>query len=208
MKFYTFPASPNCRKVDAVIKHLGIKDVEVVITDISKGASRTPEYLAINPMGRVPALEDGDLKLWESNAICLYLCERQGENGLWPKDAAVRGDVARWLFWESSHLIKAVSVFMYENLIKRLFGMGDPDTAKLQAGAEEFHALAVTLDKRLEGRSFLAGDALTLADFVVGADFTYAVPAQMPIDNYANIKAWYARLGEVDAWKETAPKMG
>ena len=82
MKLYGFPPSPNTWKVRALAAHLGISlDLEFV--DLTKGASHTPAYLAINPTGRTPALVDGDLKLWESEAIMQYLAS-QRPNSLWP----------------------------------------------------------------------------------------------------------------------------
>jgi glutathione S-transferase len=78
MKLYTFPPSPNARKVAAVIAHLHLTDIEHSLIRLQKGEHRHPDYLAINPMGKVPALRDGDLLLWESNAIAQYLAERAG----------------------------------------------------------------------------------------------------------------------------------
>jgi glutathione S-transferase len=72
MKIHDFPFSPNCRKVRAVVYELGL-EVEFLPVSLFRGASRTPEFLAINPNGRVPVLVDGDFVLWESNAIVSYL---------------------------------------------------------------------------------------------------------------------------------------
>ena len=72
MKLYEFPPSPNARKAAAVVAHLKLKDVEPVLVRLHKGEQRSPDYLAINPMGKVPALRDGDLLLWESNADCHF----------------------------------------------------------------------------------------------------------------------------------------
>src|SRR5689334_11458502 len=67
VKLYTFPPSPNARKVAAVIAQLRLTDIEQTLIRLQKGEHRHPDYLAINPMGKVPALRDGDLLLWESN---------------------------------------------------------------------------------------------------------------------------------------------
>ena len=80
MKLYSFTPSPNARKVAAVIAHLGLTDIEHVLVRLQKGEHRKPDYLAINPMGKVPALRDGDMLLWESNSICQYLADRAGES--------------------------------------------------------------------------------------------------------------------------------
>src|SRR5262249_46983544 len=101
MKLYGFSPSPNTWKVRALAAHLGIPlDYEFV--DLTKGASRTPAYLAINPTGRTPALVDGDFKLWESVAIMQYLAA-QRPNSLWPDDARARADIMRWQSWQLVH---------------------------------------------------------------------------------------------------------
>ena len=77
MKLYgRFPPSPNTWKVRAVAAHLGIP-LEIEFVDLTKGASRTPEYLALNPTGRTPTLVDGDFVLWKSKAIMQYLASQK-----------------------------------------------------------------------------------------------------------------------------------
>jgi len=87
MKLYAIVGSPNSRKVLSVINHLQI-DVEVEYLDLSQGDHKTPSYVALNPNGMVPTLVDGDLKLWESNAIIQYLADKAGDDVLFPKNFA------------------------------------------------------------------------------------------------------------------------
>ena len=102
MKLYGFPPSPNTWKVRAVAAQLGLPlDLEFV--DLTKGQSHTPDYLALNPTGRTPALVDGDFKLWESTAIMQYLAS-QTPNPLWPNDARIRADIMRWQSWQLAAL--------------------------------------------------------------------------------------------------------
>ena len=75
MKFYTVPVSPNCCKAESTIYHLGL-DVEIIKKDIMSGELNKEDYLRINPNGMVPALEDGEFKLWESNVIMQYLADK------------------------------------------------------------------------------------------------------------------------------------
>ena len=89
MKLYVFPPSPNARKVMMVAHHLGL-DCETELLDITAGAQHTPEYRAINPNGVMPALQDGDLTLWESNAIMQYLCSKSESQTLWPAEPAAQ----------------------------------------------------------------------------------------------------------------------
>lgn len=88
----------NPRKACAVARYLNVP-IDYVHVDLGKGENRTPEYLAVNPNGKVPAFEDGDLKLWEANAIMCHLAQAAGSD-LWPSDAR-QIEVIRWLSWNS-----------------------------------------------------------------------------------------------------------
>src|SRR5262245_52532243 len=101
MKLYGFPPSPNTWKVLAAARHMGLP-LELEIVDLTKGQQRTNEYLALNPCGRTPVLVDGDLRLWESNAILQYLGAKAG-TPLWPEDARTRADIMRWQSWQLAH---------------------------------------------------------------------------------------------------------
>ena len=205
MKLYSMQASNNCRRVNATVQHLGL-DVEVV--EQNMGDLKKPEYLAINPNGKVPALVDGDLKLWESRAIMQYLASKKPGTPFWPNDAKKQADITRWQFWESSHLSRGTGAFAFENLFKKIFMKQGPDPVALATGEKDFHTFAPVLNAQLEGHKFVAGNDLTLADFSVGACFSYAEASQLPWNNYTHIRAWWGRLNEVPAWKNTAPKMG
>ncbi|CAA0099509.1 Glutathione S-transferase GstB [BD1-7 clade bacterium] len=98
MKLYTIVGSPNSRKVLAVIDHIGL-DVEVEYLDLAAGDTQQPGYMALNPNAMVPTLVDGDLTLWESNAIIQYIADKAGADELYPKDLAQRADIARWQCW-------------------------------------------------------------------------------------------------------------
>jgi glutathione S-transferase len=205
MKLYSMHNSNNCRRVNATIQHLGL-DVEIAepaMADLKK-----PEYLAINPNGKVPALVDGDFKLTESRAIMQYLASKKPGNTLWPNDARRQADIARWQFWEATHLSRGTGAYAFEKLFKKIFMKQDADPAALAVGEKEWHTWAPILNGHLETRKWILGDELTLADFSVGACFSYAEPSGLPWESYSHIRAWYSRLGELPAWKNTAPKLG
>jgi glutathione S-transferase len=204
MKLYSMHNSNNCRRVNATIAHLGL-DVEIVEPDMA--SLKKPDYLAINPNGKVPALVDGDFKLWESRAIMQYLASKKPGNALWPNDAKKQADITRWQFWESSHLSKGTGAFAFEKLFKKIFMKQDADPVAVAAGEKEFHQWAPILNGQLESNKFVTGSELTLADFSVGACFSYAVASGLPWGSYTHIKAWWGRLSEVPAWKTTAPKL-
>jgi glutathione S-transferase len=202
MKLHVAPPSPRAFKVLAVARYLGL-DYELCPVDLLNGAHLRPEFTALNPNQKMPVLEDDGFVLWESNAIMQYLVAKKPDGGLLPSDPRRRADVARWQFWESAHWDPACATLIFERLLKKLFGQGDPIPAQVEKGEEGVRRLGGVLDGWLTGRQFLCGDALTLADFSVGAWLNYAQPAGYPIDDYRQVMRWYAGLMEMPAWRES-----
>src|SRR5258706_2833588 len=173
LKLHVFPPSPRGFKVLVVAYQLGI-DFELVFCDLTKGDQRSAAYTALTPNQRMPALEDGDFRLWESNAIIQYLATRKPESGLLPRDESARADVARWQFWESTTWDPACAILIFERAVKRFFGGGAPDPVEEEKGLQRFDDTAAVLDGHLKGRKYVCGNQITLADFSLGADLTMA----------------------------------
>jgi glutathione S-transferase len=207
MKLHAIRASHNCRRVLATLEHLGL-EAEVVEPNMGEGDLKKPDYLAVNPNGKVPTLQDGDLNLWESNAIMQYLCSKKPGNSLWPADARARAQIAQWQFWEANHLSRATGTLTFEKVFKPFVLKQETDEAAVAEATETFHKFAPVLNAQLEGRSFMGGDDVSLADFSVGANFGYAGPAGLPLEGYPHIRAWLDRLDGIAAWKNSAPKIG
>jgi len=206
MKLYTLSASPNSRRAMATALQLGV-DVEVVTVNLMKGEHRTPEFLAINPNGKVPALVDGELRLWESTAIMHYLAMKTPGQTLLPEDPAARADVLRWQAWDLTTFSPTTAPVVYERVFTPMMG-GTPDEERIATLLTGFRKAATLLEAHLQGRQWLVGDGLTLADFSVGAVLTYAIAAQLPLAEFPAIEAWRARLERVPAWAETMPRLG
>ncbi|WP_437756061.1 glutathione S-transferase family protein [Sorangium sp. So ce1389] len=202
MKLYIVPGSPNCRKVQAVVHELSVP-VEAVLVDFAAGAHKRRDYLAINPNGLVPSLVDGDLRLWESNAIMQYLADAHGATSLFPRDLRRRIDVVRWQCWELSHFGRALGAVLFERLFKPLMGQ-QPDEAIAQRALEQFQPCAALLDAHLRGREFVAGDTVTLADYSLGCQLPLAALGRVDLAPYPELRAWLARLHEREAWRATA----
>lgn len=202
MKLYYFE-TPNARKACAVARYLNSR-AEFVRVDLTKGEHKAPAFLAINPNGKVPALEDGDVRLWESAAIMCYLADQAGSS-LWPKDAAPQIDVIRWLSWDATHFSRHAGTLFFQQVIKPQFGLGDPDLAAIDEALGFFRQFAGVLNSHLEGRGYLVGDGLTVADFAVASFLPHAHEARLPLDEFAEIQRWYAKLEELPAWREPFP---
>lgn len=200
MKLHVTPPSPRALKVLALKNHLGL-DCEVCFVDLVKGEQHRPEFAALNPNERMPVLEDDGYVLWESNAILHYLAAKQPGSGLWPSDAKHQTEVIRWMSWEGAHWAPACGMIAFERVAKKLFGRGDPDPAMIAKGEQEFHRFAGVLNGSLKGRKWLAGNALTIADFSVGSWMALAQPAQYPVASYTEITRWYGALASLPGWK-------
>jgi len=206
MKLYGFPPSPNTWKVRAVAAHLGVP-LEVELVDLTKGASHAPAYLALNPTGRTPTLVDGDLKLWESNAIMQYVAAKTA-NALWPNDARARADITRWQCWQLAHWgSEACQPLTFNRFVKKLLNLGPPDEAAIAKATEAFHKEAMVLDAHVAKQSYLVGKDLTLADFAVAAPLFYAKQSEMPLEPYPNARRWFERFSALPCWRETAPQL-
>jgi glutathione S-transferase len=204
MKLYQNPMSPPCRRVLATMYHLN-SPIEVQKIDFRSKEMESPEFFKMNPNGAVPVLQDGDFHLWESCAIMQYLCEKKGNTDLYPQDTKARADVNRWSYWTAYHMAPAAGTLVWENLVKKMMNMGEPDQKAVAEATEDFHKYAKVLDAQLAKNQWVAGKTMTLADFNVGSAFMYADAANLPWGNYGNVKAWYKRLEGTDAWKKSTP---
>jgi glutathione S-transferase len=201
MKLHYHPISHNCRRVLATIYELGRDDVELNLVDLFQGEHKTPEFLKLNPNGKVPVLVDGDYSLWESTAIMQYL---SGDSSLWPA-SKVRYDIIRWQVWGVGHWGPPIGKIVYERLVKKVTGGGEADEATVSDALGDFQQFAEVLNGHLEGRDWLVGDGITLADVSVAANLTYAPAVGIDLEPYANIRRWYDSIEAREAWKKSAP---
>lgn len=201
MKLY-YCETINPRKACAAARYLN-SPVEFIRVDLGRGEHRSPEFLALNPNGKVPVLTSGDWSLWEANAIMCHLSD-MAEADLWPHDAR-QTEVIRWLSWDAQHFTRHGGALYFEYLIKPRIGLGpaDPDAA-IRATAE-FTASARILETHLRDRSFMVGQSLSVADFAVASALPYADDARLPLAEFPAIQRWYARLEELSAWRDPYP---
>jgi glutathione S-transferase len=206
MKLYGFPPSPNTWQVRALAAYLGVP-LEFEFIDLPRGAQRTPAFLAINPTGRTPALVDGDFKLWETLAIMQYIASKK-PNSLWPNDARTRADITRWQSWTLAHWNRDACVpLLFERFVKKMLNLGEPDQAAIAKGIDAFAKEATMLDAHLAKQKYIVGDALTVADFAVAAPLLYAQQADLSLQPYPHIRAWFERVAALPCWRETAAQM-
>lgn len=202
MKVYADPITVNCRKVLAGLDLIGAP-YELVHVDYFKGQQKEPAYTAINPNASIPAMVDGDLVLWESNAILQYAADKAGSDATYPRDLKRRADINRWLLWESSSWFPSCYVYLVENCVKPLLG-GAADAAVLAAQSAQFHKLAGILDQRLAGRQWVCGDGPTIADIALAAPMHLRGWQQLPLDEHPSLKRWMVEgVERLPCWDKT-----
>ncbi len=204
MKLFFHPFSQPSRTTYAVALHLGLP-VETQLVQLGKGEQKTPEFLAMNPNGKVPTLQDGDFCLWESLAIQAYFCEKAQDTSLWPKDSQERAKIEQWRLWSLGSWSKTIAVMAYNRLFKKAVFKQEPDMEAVAQAEKDFVAPATLLNNHLESREWMCLDRLTLADFALASMLTHKDKAGIPLDEFPHIQAWYSRMGELEAWKKTEP---
>jgi glutathione S-transferase len=201
MKLY-YCETLNPRKACAVARYLG-SPVDFVRVDLARGEHRQPDFLALNPNGKVPVLQVGDWTLWEANAIMCHLSDT-AKAELWPHDAR-QVEVMRWLSWDMQHFTRHSGTLYFENIVKPLLGIGVPDEAATDHATAQFRAHARMLDDHLRDRKFLVADQLSVADFAVAVTLPYAEAAKLPLVEFPAVQRWHARLNDIEAWRNPFP---
>lgn len=166
------------------LEELGVP-YEFVMLDMQAGAHRQPDYLAINPMGKVPAIEDGDFKLWESGAILLYLAQKYGKMSQSLEDQA---EITQWVIFANATLGPGIFV---------------------EASRErETPRLLTPLNQIFEKQPFLLGQEFSVADVAVGSMLAY-IPMMLKLDlsDYPAVVDYIKRITERSAFqKAIAPR--
>lgn len=189
MLLYSFKITPNNRKVEAFIAHYDLP-VEIHQVDFKHQETQSDEYYRINPMRRVPALVDGDFRLWESNAILTYLARKYPHTNSLPTDIRGRADADRWLHWQSCHLM--------------------PLMGSLKTGVEKdpnaIKPLFTVLDIPLQAGPFVLG-GLSVVDFAIGAYLMTKMARQFDYSGHPRVAAWLGQLDNLKGFVATQVKL-
>jgi len=211
MKLYTTPVSPNCRRAEATLHHLGFADsTEFNKVEFSSGELQSDAYREINPNGKVPVLVHGDFVLWESLAIMHYLAGLAGDEQFMPTDNQSRAEIIRWQFWDTCHFSRAIGGICWETLVKPMMGLGDPDEDTIATSKTEFHRFAKVLASHLKDRKFILGNDVSIADFSVASHSALVLHpnSRVPVGEYPAVENWMKSMEAHPAWAKTAPDFG
>jgi len=190
--------SINVQKVLWCAAELGLQ-YERIDAGLQFGINRDPWYLAMNPNGLVPTIDDDGFTLWESNSIVRYFAARYGgAAGIYPQDPRVRADAERWMDWSLGALNQEMRTIFWQ-LVRT------PTDRRDGPLIEQSRLAVAELWRRLDGvlasRAYVAGDRFTVGDIPVGTWVYrwYALPIERP--ELPNLKAWYERLTRREGYR-------
>ncbi len=191
VRIHHFPKSGHAHRALVFAKLAGITH-EPVFVDLAAGAHKTPEFLAMNPNGQVPVLEDGDVVVSDSNAILVYLARKYAPNWI-ANDPVGEAEIQRWL-------TLAAGEIAFGSAAARLITVfGAPLSPEFTAATA---AKAMQkLEMGLEGREWLVGERPTIADVAAYSYTAHAPEGNVSLDPYPNVRAWIARFEALDGFE-------
>ena len=202
-------ATPNGVKVSIALEEIGLP-YEVHKVTFNDNSQKSPEFVSLNPNGRIPAILDPNgpggkpLGLFESGAILTYLAEKSGK--LLPKDAGLRYETLAWVFFQMGGVGPMFGQFGH--FFKYAADKVANNSYPMERYRDEAKRLLSVLESRLEGRQWLMGDEYTIADiatwpWVRGTDVFYGAKDVLELDKFPNVMAWVDR-----AWARPASEKG
>ncbi len=202
IKLYTWPMSSGVR-VHWALEELGVP-FERVVLDRGKNEHRAASYLAIHPGGKVPAIVDGDAKVFESPAILVYLGEKYGvEKGLWPKAGPERAEALSWTVWAISELQSYMMQYAYHGLDSPVsYKPADKSKATADFNHGQLARMLDCLETRLADREWVVGASFTLADLAIASVLGFGKMLGVDFGARPKLGAWLERCASRPAMKK------
>jgi glutathione S-transferase len=188
----------NVQKVMWLVGELALAYQHVEVGG-SFGGLDTPEFLRMNPHGRIPVIDDNGVVIWESHAIIRYLAATYGAGRFWPEDAAARSHADRWMDWSLATLLPAFFDVFWG------FYRTPPEDRNLrfiERAIERCDQHYRLLDRHLSEQPYIAGDHLTMGDMPAGTTLYRYFTLDIPRPEIPNVESWYSRLAERPAFQE------
>lgn len=192
LKIWGRPNSINVQKVMWAANEIGLS-YEHEVAGMAHGKVNDPWYRAMNPNGLVPTVEDDGVVLWESNVVVRYLAAKHASGTLMPEGHAARAQAEMWMDWQQTAIHPGITPVFW-NLIRT--PPSGPDQAAIDAGCTKVRDGLAMMEARLDGRDFLAGDQLTIADIPIGCAIYRWYAMSVEHGDFPNVRAWYERLAQ------------
>lgn len=198
---YGFPFSQHSRRVVSLLEEAGL-EYEFKIVDMMTGEHMSPSYLAINPNHQVPTLIADNIKLYESNAILRYLCNKHNLHTWYPLDLDQRANVDQWLDWIQCRMSPVVVGIV----LNKMFMGDDGDVEVIKRGQETMTELSPILENTLTESQYVAGGKPTIADLALVSNiFHLGLADEMPIGK--STRRWYESMLKMAGVKKSLPEM-
>ena len=191
IKLYGIPISNNVNKVRYCLNSLAV-EYELIPLNPMQGETQTESFLKINPIGKIPALEDNGFAIFESNAIIKYLAAKYN-SALYPQDLKQRAIVDEWIDFVSIHIGNGITRVMFNRLMAPMLGK-EVDQNSLQTGLEFLAKYLPICDHQLAKNKYLTGANFTLADINLLAVIDPCELIQVPLTSYPNLTKWRNNL--------------
>lgn len=188
---YGFEISAHCKKVRVLLEELRLSHEYQEVSYVG-GEHKTPAFLAKNPLGKVPVLQDEDLVLSESGAILWYLGNQYGRGQVVPGDAKDIARVDQWMFWIAADAHGVIAKPWYLHFFARVGQPFKPED--MIAAVQAARGPLSHIDRSLQGRDFLVANQLTIADVMTYAAVAQAVEAGVDLSEHPHLKRWYDAL--------------
>lgn len=201
MKLYGHPFSGNVRRVQMFCEECSIPYTYQTV-DLMNGEQYSPAYLAINPNGKVPAIDDDGYVLWESQTILRYLADKHKKSQWYPTDLKERAEVDKWLDWNHTRLGPEVGKIAFNMLILKDKG----DQAKIKDGKKWLEKILPVMDNHLKRQPYLCGNQITIADLAAVTNLAYLEMCQYDLSPYSAVAKWYESMKKRPSFAKTAPK--
>lgn len=197
--FYANKVSNNSNRVEYVLKLLEVPYTYKTM-DFAKDL-KTPEFLAINPSGKIPALKDDSFTLFESNAINKYLCNKYNGEFLYPYDPALRAKVDQWIDFCSFYVGTPIGFVVFNRIFAPQIGV-PVNESLITHGLKELDRYLPLIDNHLAHHPYFVGENMTLADLSLLATLQYGDAAKIDFTPYPHLLQWRAKLQTMNFYKE------
>ncbi|WP_447732731.1 glutathione S-transferase family protein [Pseudomonas shirazensis] len=185
IKLYNFPKSGHAHRIELMLSLLGLP-TELIFVDLAEGEHKQPAFLAINPFGQVPVIDDNGTVIADSNAILVYLAKTYDQGNWLPEQPLAAAKVQRWLSVAAGPLAfgpaaaRLITVFGASFNAEEVIGRA--------------HNLLAVIDQELATQPFLTGTSPTIADVANYSYIAHAPEGNVSLEPYGNVRAWLARI--------------
>lgn len=185
IKLYEFALSGNCHKVRLMLSFLGLSYQSILVNGSAR-EHKSRDFLAMNPLGQVPVINDNGTVIRDSQAILIYLAHRYGAEVWWPNDSARLAEITAWLFTASNEIVRGPNALRLHHKFGRLINPVE---------AEEItEKLLNIMEEQLSKHDWIVSDTTTIADIALYPYIALAHEGKVDLSRFSSVLAWIARF--------------